>query len=80
MWEQTSADAWRVHSSFVVPHPVSVLDFANGESLINHLWIAAHETIFTGRIVAAGDVASVWELDEAQALPSWRRIGLESCV
>lgn len=31
-------------------------------------------------MVAGGDVATVWELDETQALPHWRRIGLQACV
>ncbi|KAL8278398.1 hypothetical protein RQP46_009290 [Phenoliferia psychrophenolica] len=62
VWEPSTGagSSWRVHSSFVVQHNVSILSYANG------------------RIVAADDVATVWELDETQALPTWRRIGIES--
>ncbi|KAM0746323.1 hypothetical protein T439DRAFT_329776 [Meredithblackwellia eburnea MCA 4105] len=60
VWEPTGLSMWRVHSSFVVPHLVNMLDFAKG------------------RIVAGGDQVSVWELDEAHALPVWRIVGTES--
>lgn len=83
IWE-ANASSWRVHSSFVVNHSVTTLDYAQGKLSISTTATIAMSQVSlfgeSGRIVAAGSSISVWELDESQAWPSWIKIGTEMYI
>jgi hypothetical protein len=77
VWSQRENGQWRVHSTFKVLHTVTAIDFVQGASseVFSPQSSVLTSSRQTGKIVAAGEGVSLWEVDESSGFPVWSRIG-----